>query len=274
MATISKILTPDGTKLPFQQLNFTMTRFWKVCTKCEYERLINSGQYWQCMNKKSLKIDRRRVIRSCEETYRNNEFSSQKEKIETEISLVKTQNVKNVSVERKSGSCQWTAKGQCSKGDARMPIIQRRIRTVSFKGSVCTIFDFSFLKYDCLWETVLSKVFFRHFCVCGLGAREDDSVFFPRSLSSWRKLQACQQHKTESGCKFGEKCAFRHIEVDSQPSKKPKTSGGKGSVPLLKNSKQLGCVFQEKEPPKSKSISRRSTESLGPKRSVHVSKRY
>ena len=26
----------------------------------------------------------------------------------------------------------------------------------------------------------------------------------------------CQQYKTQSGCKFGEKCLFRHKEVDSQ----------------------------------------------------------
>ena len=43
-------------------------------------------------------------------------------------------------------------------------------------------------------------------------------------------------------------------EVDSQTSKKPKKSGGKGSVVLSKESKHLGCVFQDTEPPKSKSI--------------------
>ena len=37
---------------------------------------------------------------------------------------------------------------------------------------------------------------------------------------------------------------FKHTEVDSQPCKKPKQSGGKGSV-----ASQPGCVFQEKEPP-------------------------
>ena len=36
----------------------------------------------------------------------------------------------------------------------------------------------------------------------------------------------------------------------------------------LKNSKQLRCVFQDEEPPKSKSSLRKSTESLGPKRSL------
>ena len=60
--------------------------------------------------------------------------------------------------------------------------------------------------------------------------------------------------------------------VDSQPNKKPKKTGGKGSVALLKNSKQFGCVFQDIGPPKSKSILRKGTKSLGLKRSVHFSK--
>ena len=57
----------------------------------------------------------------------------------------------------------------------------------------------------------------------------------------------CQNYKTESGCRCGDKCVFRHTEVDSQPSKKPKERWwkGKGSVALLKNSKLMGCVFQD-----------------------------
>ena len=40
----------------------------------------------------------------------------------------------------------------------------------------------------------------------------------------------------------------------------------------MKKSKHLGCVFQDTEPPKSKSILRKSTKSLGSDRSVHFSK--
>ena len=36
-----------------------------------------------------------------------------------------------------------------------------------------------------------------------------------------------QNYKPESGCKFVEKCKFRHKEVDSQPNKKPKKNAGK-----------------------------------------------
>ena len=41
-------------------------------------------------------------------------------------------------------------------------------------------------------------------------------------------------YKSESGCKFGEKCVFKHTELDSQPNKKPKKTGGKGSVVSMK----------------------------------------
>ena len=41
---------------------------------------------------------------------------------------------------------------------------------------------------------------------------------------------------------------------------KTKVTGGKGFVAILKNSKQLGCVFQDLEPPKSNSILRKVPE--------------
>ena len=46
---------------------------------------------------------------------------------------------------------------------------------------------------------------------------------------------------SESGCKIGEKCRFRHAEVDGQPIEKSKNGGVRGSVSLLKVSIQLGC---------------------------------
>ena len=82
----------------------------------------------------------------------------------------------------------------------------------------------------------------------------------------------CQNFTKKTGCKFGDQCLLRHAEADSQPMKKVKKSGGTGSVALLKNSKHLGCVFQDTEPPKSKSILRKSTKSLGSDRAVRISK--
>ena len=66
-----------------------------------------------------------------------------------------------------------------------------------------------------------------------------------------------QNYEPESGGTYDVKCLFRHTEADMQPSKKSKKSGGKGSVAFLKESNQLGCVFQDTDPPK-KSFPRKS----------------
>ena len=90
---------------------------------------------------------------------------------------------------------------------------------------------------------------------------------------SWH-APVCQNYKTESGCKFGDKCAFLCTEsMTISPKKKNGQIGGEGSVAMLKKSKQLGCVFQDVEPPEFNSISRKGPKSLGPKRSVQFSKK-
>ena len=50
------------------------------------------------------------------------------------------------------------------------------------------------------------------------------------SIDYWQP-PVCQNYKSETGCKFGAKCLFRHAEVDSQPDKKQKKSGGKDQLP-------------------------------------------
>ena len=82
----------------------------------------------------------------------------------------------------------------------------------------------------------------------------------------------CQFYKTESGCKFGEKCSFAHRQVEDQASKKPKKDGDKNAVATSKDARQLGCVFSDIEPPEISSILRKSTKVLGPTRRVQISK--
>ena len=62
------------------------------------------------------------------------------------------------------------------------------------QGNLCTV----------LWLVASGRFSFRSmfilpFCVCGLGAGEDDRVTFPRLLQSWRKLQSIS-HGTLSFC--------------------------------------------------------------------------
>ena len=74
--------------------------------------------------------------------------------------------------------------------------------------------------------------------------------------------------KLGKGCRFGEKCSYAHRQVDEQPSKKSKNNGDKSAVAMLKITRQLGCVFQHVEPPKSSSILRKSSNILKPIRCV------
>ena len=74
----------------------------------------------------------------------------------------------------------------------------------------------------------------------------------------------CLFYKSENGCKLGDKCSYAHRQVDEQPSKKSKKNGDKSAVAMLKSTRQLGCVFEDMEPPKSSSILRKSSNILKP----------
>ena len=98
-------------------------------------------------------------------------------------------------------------------------------------------------------------------------------------------LPECLFYKTKSGCRFGEKCSYAHRQVDERPSKRSKKKDDKSAAAMLKkyelhdrtaqpvvgrdtrhesnhgpvgcsssNTRHLGCVFQDMEPPKLSSI--------------------
>ena len=64
---------------------------------------------------------------------------------------------------------------------------------------------------------------------------------------------------------------FMYQQVEGQPSKKPRKSGDNSAVAILKNSRQLGCVFQDTGPTKSSSILRKGRKFLRPTRKVKFS---
>ena len=73
-------------------------------------------------------------------------------------------------------------------------------------------------------------------------------------------------------CRFGEKCSYAHRQVDEQPSKRSKKNGDKSAVAILKITRQLGCVFQDMEPPKSSSILGKSSDFRKPILCVQITK--
>ena len=82
----------------------------------------------------------------------------------------------------------------------------------------------------------------------------------------------CLFYKSENECKFGEKCSHAHRQVEEQPSKRSKKNGDKSAVATLKSTRQLGCVLQDMEPPKSSSILRKSSNIRKPIRCVRFTK--
>ena len=71
---------------------------------------------------------------------------------------------------------------------------------------------------------------------------------------------------------FGEKCSYAHRQDDEQPTNRSEKNGGKSAVVMLKITRQLGCEFQDMEPPKSTTILRKSSNILKPIRCVRFTK--
>ena len=111
--------------------------------------------------------------------------------------------------------------------------------------------------------------------VCSITAQrshdgnEHETIVWQLASSRMSELQ--KKKKKQSGCKFGDECAFMHEQVEGQPNKRPKKNGDKRAVAMLQNSQQLGCVFEDIEPPKSSSILRKSTNILRTTRIVQFS---
>ena len=65
---------------------------------------------------------------------------------------------------------------------------------------------------------------------------------------------------------------FRIWKVEEQPNKRPKKGGDKSAVAFVKSVRQLGCVFQDAEPPESVAISRKATKVMGSLRGVRFTR--
>ena len=71
---------------------------------------------------------------------------------------------------------------------------------------------------------------------------------------------------------LGKSALVRIAKFEEQPSKRSKKNGDKSAVAVLKITRQLGCVCQDMEPPKSSSIFRKSSSMRKPIRCVRFTK--
>ena len=240
------------------------------------------------------------VKRSIEQILRNRNFGSRNGNYERNA-VVKNQGTKQRG-QRILGDCwQWETNEQCSKGDnCRF----RHDINMRAKMTQPNPFPSSFMQQN---ERNASKTrsprgrspggrMFRLPCKDYLKGTCTNSF-----CKKWHPPE-CLFYKTMSGCRSGKKCSYAHRQVDEQPSKRSKKNGDKSPFSMFKkhesydrkgkpvvcrdtsherhgpvvynlsNTRQLGCVFQDVEPPKSSSILRKSSDMRKPNRRVKFTK--
>ena len=222
---------------------------------------------------------KRMVKRSIEQEIRNKNFWSRNGKFEKNA-VVKNQGTKQ-RVLRILGDCwQWETNGQCVKGDNcsfRHDINKRGKVTPSNPSPT------SFMQQN---ERKSSRTRSpRGRSPSGRMSRWPCKNYFRGTCNNsfcekWH-LPECLFYKTMSSCSFEEKCSYAHRQVDEQPCKRSKKNDDKSAVAILKkhelhdrmvqpvanretrhdsnhgpvgcrssDTRQLGCVFQDMEPPK------------------------
>ena len=210
------------------------------------------------------------VKRSIEQNLRMKNFEARNGNFETSA-VVKNQGTKQRE-QRTLGDCwQWKANGQCSKGDScsfrhdmnkrakstqpnpsprssTQQSVKNASRTRSPggrspSGKMARLPCKDYLKGTCTNSSVKSGI-----------------------------LQSACSTSQKMDADLGEKCSYAHRQVDEQPSKRSEKNGDKSAVAILKITRQLGCVFQDMEPPKSSSILRKSSNILKPIRCVRFTK--
>ena len=220
------------------------------------------------------------VKRSIEHDIRNRNFEARNGNFEKNA-VVKNQGTKQRG-QRILGDCwQWETNGQCVKGDNcsfRHDIHKRA------KSTQPNLSPRSSTRQKCIenQESLRQKPKWKNgsTAVQGLLQRNLHNSF----CEKWHP-PVCLFYKSENGCRFGEKCSYAH-----RPSKRSKKNGDKSAVAMLKknehhqrtgrpvldayssNTRQLGCVFQDMEPPKSSSILRKSSNIRKPIRCVKFTK--
>ena len=131
------------------------------------------------------------------------------------------------------GDCwQWKANGQCSKGDncSFRHDVNKRAKLTQPNPSPS-----SFMRQN---ERNASRTR----SPSGRMSRWPCKDYFKGTCTDsfcekWH-LPECLFYKSESGCRFGEKCSYAHRQVEEQPSKRSKKNGDKSAVAMLKKHEQ------------------------------------
>ena len=210
------------------------------------------------------------VKRSIEQNLRIKNFEAKNGNYETNA-VVKNQVTKQRE-QRTLGDCwQWKTKGQCSKGDncSFRHDINKRAKTTQPNPSPSSSTRQSVRNAP---RTRSPRGKSPSGRMSRLPCKDYVIGTCTNSFCEKWHPPECVFHKSENGCRFEEKCSNAHRQVDEQPSKRSKKNGDKSAVEMLKSTRQLGCVFQDVEPPKSSSILRKSSDIRKPLRCVQFTK--
>ena len=198
MATTFKDLIPDVTKFLCRSNKYPQTISWTVCIRCAKVSLINSKPYWHCTNKRLSNIIHSRAFQKLKTVVKRDEWK------EDQSRNFRGQKWKNR--ERSTGesskqreTCQrwWEARRMLSMESERTVHKRRRLQFPP--------------RWEQTWKsnaTVLS-------CSTTADSKATGKILREEKLETARPchvmfgiLPCVKNHKTQSGCRFGEKCAI------------------------------------------------------------------
>ena len=187
------------------------------------------------------------VRRHIDQMIRTRNFKARDDRIQTGA-VTESQQGRKVSVERKVGEChQWKATGQCSNGDYCSCSHGEAPGNGCGHGQKGQSSSPTSLARTQTDAKNIGKIWSQRESPSGMkGQRACKQIL--RGKRTNPSCDVCQNYKSVSGCKNGDYCQLRHTEVDGQPNNKSKECDGEGSVALLKESVQLGCVSQDYHP--------------------------
>ena len=209
------------------------------------------------------------VKRSMEQNLRMKNFEPRNGNFETSA-VVKNQGTKQREQRSLGDCCQWKANGQCSKGDncsfrhdlnkrakstqpnlspraSTQQSVRNASRTRSPRGRSPSGRMFRLPCKDYLKGTCTNP-----FCENGIS-------------------QSACSTSLRMDADLVKSALMRIARLKNSQAKGPK-NGDKSAVAMLKITRQLGCVFQDMEPPKSSSVLRKSSNIRKPIRCVQFTK--
>ena len=216
---------------------------WKVCTNYEYESLrkLKTGLelYDLETHQKKLGPDYHRlkslVKRSIEQDIRNKNFGVRNGNYEKNA-VVKNQGTKQ-RVQRVLGDCwQWESNGQCVK--IKETIAFSATMSISVEKNYTVNYISEFFSCSRMSEKPSRTRSPGGRCPSGRVSRWPCKDYLEGTCNNsfcekWHPPE-CLFYKTKSGCRFGEKSAHTHRQVDEQPTKRSKKNDDKSAVAMLK----------------------------------------